>query len=81
MKDFMSIAHCVHDLRPFVENGPILQTLKANYSQLGWNMKYGTDLSRAHDYRDTINNLQVMECMVNGMKSTAFLSTKSTVDF
>ena len=33
--NFTIIALCIDDLRHFVPNGPILQTLEANLSQLG----------------------------------------------
>ena len=29
----------IHDLRHFVQNKPLLQTLQANLSQSGWNIK------------------------------------------
>ena len=54
VQSFTEIASCVHDLRHFVQNWPILQTLEANLSQSGWNMEYQTDLSWSHDYRDTV---------------------------
>ena len=44
MQNFTEIAHCVHDLRHFVQNRPLLLTLEANLIQSGWNMKNGTDL-------------------------------------
>ena len=54
VQNFSVITSCVHYLSDFVQNEPILQTLEANVSQLGWNMKYRTDLSWSHDYRGTV---------------------------
>ena len=41
--NFMKTARCVHDLRHFVHNRAILQTLEANLGQSGWNMVNRTD--------------------------------------
>ena len=52
MQSFTAIGRCVHDLRHFVQNGPLLQTSDVNV--LGWNIKNQTDPSWSHDYIDHV---------------------------
>ena len=39
LQNFTEIACCVHDLRHFVQNGALLQTLEDIFSQSGWNIR------------------------------------------